>query len=213
MNLGVGKINNRLWVAVSSLLISPWLNYQAFAIHFISLISLSTTTPHKNAISSLLVETQKERNGGKTACSAQNLETLTAQLLRDLPAYANRATQRARRLKRSVDIYSYMLIAGRPEFTPLPQTSEYVSTESVEQVFFTTLERQYVKGKAVELQQFHWLFLTKAESGWQMVMMFSQTGSYPQKNPPTPPRETSNSAIGQAIKTWLRDCRESKPGR
>lgn len=150
----------------------------------------------------------------KTSCSNQDLSTLTTKLLRDLPSYFNRATQRARRMERSVEAYSYMLVAGKPNFQPLPlkswgnETDKSIhGTKGVEQVFFTTLERQYVKGKAVQLQGFHWLFLTKTESGWRMSMMYSQIGSYPKQKPPTPPRESSNTALGQGIKTWLRDCR------
>ena len=151
----------------------------------------------------------------KSSCSNQDLATLTTKLLRDLPAYFNRATQRARRLDRSVEVYSYMLLAGKPDFTPLPLKSWTdgatdegdKSTKGVEQIFFTTLERQYTKGKAVQLQGFHRLFLTKTESGWRMSMIYSQIGSYPKQKPPTPPRESSNSAVGQGIQTWLRDCR------
>jgi hypothetical protein len=40
-------------------------------------------------------------------------------MLRDLPSYANRTSQRARHLNRTTDISSYMLLAGRPEFAPL----------------------------------------------------------------------------------------------
>ena len=42
-----------------------------------------------------------------------NIETLTTLLLRDLPHYANRGSQRARRLSRQADVYSYMVVAGR----------------------------------------------------------------------------------------------------
>ena len=150
----------------------------------------------------------------KIYCSNLDLPTLTTELLEDLPAYFNRATQRARRLDRSVQVYSYMLIASQPNFQPLPLKSwsdeADISTgakKGVDQVFFTTLERQYVKGKAVQLQQFHWLFLTKTESGWRVSIMYSQTGGYPKQQPPTPPRESSNSAVAQGIETWLRDCR------
>ncbi|MBC1217022.1 hypothetical protein GNE08_22715 [Trichormus variabilis ARAD] len=149
----------------------------------------------------------------KFVCHQQSLETLTTQLLRDLPSYANRATQRGRRLRRSSDIYSYMLIAGRPEFQPLPLNVEGSNTDrqkksvsDVEQVFFTTLERQYIDKKAVELQEFHWLLLTKTSSDWRFVMMFTQTGAYPQQQPPSPPRDSSNGSIAQGVKTWLRDC-------
>ncbi|MGH7999961.1 MAG: hypothetical protein ACREPR_11160 [Brasilonema sp.] len=149
----------------------------------------------------------------KSSCSNQNLEALTTQLLRDLPSYANRANQRARRLSRATDAYSYMVVAGRPEFQPLPlNPGEYTAdsaktaSEKVEQVFFTTLERQYTAGKAIQLQQFHWLFLTKTKSDWRLVIMFSQIGSFPKNQPPTPPRDSSNGVIAQGISAWLRDC-------
>lgn len=149
----------------------------------------------------------------KFVCSEQSLETFITHLLRDLPSYANRASQRGRRLRRSSDIYSYMLIAGKPEFQPLPlkfdsdnNDGQKSTTSEVEQVFFTTLERQYVDRKAVELEEFHWLFLTKTSNGWRFVIMFSQTGAYPQQQPPSPPRDSSNGSVAQGIKAWLRDC-------
>lgn len=147
------------------------------------------------------------------SCPA-DLETLIALLLRDLPSYANRVTQRARRRSRSVEVYSYVILAGRPEFEPLTLgPGEYTppapnsSSEDLQQVFITTLERQYVGNKPVQLQQYHWLFLIKTESGWRLAIMFSQTGLYPAFRPPTPPRESSEGVIGQAIQIWLRDCR------
>ena len=172
--------------------------------------AVSNTFNYSALAANSVIEFKKE----KSSCSNQDLSQLTNKLLRDLPAYFNRATQRARRLDRSVQVYSYMLVAGKPDFEPLPLKSwtdeadkSANGAKGVEQIFFTTLERQYVKGKAVQLQQFHWLFLTKTESGWRVSMMYSQTGGYPKQKPPTPPRESSNSAVGQGIKTWLRDCR------
>ncbi len=150
---------------------------------------------------------------GVSACREKNLETLTTQLLQDLPSYANRANQRARRRKRSSDVFSYMVLAGRPEFQPLPlnlagdHLDEQKSLDTkVEQVFFTTLERRYIDRKAIELQEFHWLFLTKTQNGWFLVMMLTQTGSFTNKQPPTPPRDSSNGTVAQGIKAWLRDC-------
>jgi hypothetical protein len=160
------------------------------------------------------LKNDKTKTKKKAFCSNQSLETLTTQLLQDLPSYANRASQRARHLNRMTDVFSYMVVAGRPEFERLPlnpseYTTDAVTTVSagVEQVFFTTLERQYRTGKAIELQLFHWLFLTRTESGWQFVMMFSQIGSYPKNKPPTPPQDSSNGIVAQGIKAWLRDCR------
>lgn len=150
----------------------------------------------------------------KSVCSHQNLEVLITKLLRDLPNYANRASQRSRRLSRKADTFSYVILAGRPEFTPLPLNrnnytpeSSEITSPGVEQVFFTTLERRYIADKMLESQEFHWLLLTKTKSGWRKVMMFSQTGSSQSPKISTPPRESSNGYIGQAIDTWLRDCR------
>ncbi|MEH2183824.1 hypothetical protein [Nostoc sp.] len=183
------------WVVVSNSF-----TYPAFSIN---------PTPKPSA----LAERENVNSDARSLCSEQNLETLTIQLLQKLPSYTNRASQRARRLSRSSQVYSYMLVAGRPEFTPLPLNLEEYSvdasksaTSGVEQVFFTTLERQYIDQKVVELQEFHWLLLTKTKSGWQLVMMFSQTGSHSQQQPLSPPRDSSNGTVAQGVKAWLRDC-------
>ncbi|MFN6461254.1 MAG: hypothetical protein RMZ41_005340 [Nostoc sp. DedVER02] len=183
------------WVLVSNSFIYP-----AFSKNF---------TPNP----SVLVERENIKDGVKSLCSEQNLETLTIHLLQDLPSYTNRASQRARRLSRSSDIYSYMVVAGRPEFTPLPLNLEEYSADAskssasgVEQVFFTTLERQYIGKKAIELQEFHWLLLTKTTTGWRLVMMFSQIGFYSKEQPVSPPRDSSNGTVAQGVNTWLRDC-------
>ncbi|MBW4493244.1 MAG: hypothetical protein KME26_09195 [Oscillatoria princeps RMCB-10] len=151
----------------------------------------------------------------------KDLETLIQPLLRDLPSYANRVIQRSRLRGLNYES-SYVLLAGRPEFEPLPlgpgRSEPAISSPSGEkpagrseddprQVFITTLERNYSSGQAVQLQHYHWLFLTKTESGWRLAMMFSRLGTYPAGNPPLPPRDNSNGAIAQAISTWLRDCR------
>ncbi|BBD59331.1 hypothetical protein NIES2109_21140 [Nostoc sp. HK-01] len=170
-----------------------------------------------SAFSQQLTRSLQADSGVKSACREKNLETLTNELLRDLPGYANRASQRARLRKRSSDAYSYMVLAGRPEFQPLPLNpagddlgEQKSSTTGVEQVFFTTLERQYIDRKAIELEEFHWLFLTKTQNGWQLVMMLTQTGSLANKQPPTPPRDSSNGTVAQGIKAWLRDCQAER---
>lgn len=167
-----------------------------------------------NSAFSQTLKTSPATNRSETfVCSDKNLATLTTQMLADLPSYVNRASQRGRRLRRSSDVYSYMVLAGRPEFQPLPLNSfsgnlaEPKSTDAVEQVFFTTLARQYADGKAIELEEFHWAFLTKTQQlGWRLVLMFTQTDGYPKQQPPTPPRDSSNSTVAQGIKAWLRDC-------
>jgi hypothetical protein len=145
------------------------------------------------------------------SCSEQSLETIATQLMLDLPSYTNRVIQRSRRLSRSVDSFSYILAAGKPEFQSLPlnpgiDNGDKDNAENVKQVFFTTLERKYINKKAVELQEFHRLFLTKTNAGWTVVMMFTQNSSYPVKLPIAPPRNSSNGAIAQGVKLWFRDC-------
>ena len=143
-----------------------------------------------------------------------DVETLTSLLLHDLPSYANRVMQRSRRPNRTADSFSYVVVAGRPEFEPLtlgpgqytpPSTG--ADPEPPQQIFFTTLERQYRGGKTSEIQLYHWLFLTQTTDGWRLAMMFSQIGSSAPERPPTPPRESSKGIVGQAVSLWLRDCR------
>lgn len=141
------------------------------------------------------------------------VETLIPLMLRDLPNYANRVMQRSRRLSRTSGSMSYVITAGRPEFEPLtlgpgqytPPTAT-VDLEPPQQVFFTTLERQYRGGKALSMQLYHWLFLSQTPDGWRVSMMFSRFGSS-SGGPPTPPQESSRGVVGQAVKLWLRDCR------
>lgn len=174
---------------------------------------IANNVDNSSAFSQNLISSPPVRRRETFACSEKNLEALITRMLQDLPSYANRASQRGRRLRRSSDVYSYMVLAGRPEFQPLPlnptdnNTDEQKSAAGVEQVFFTTLERQYIDGKAIELEEFHWLFLTKTQQlGWRLVLMFTQTGGYPKQQPPTPPRDSSNGTVAQGIKAWLRDC-------
>ena len=131
-------------------------------------------------------------------------------MLPDLPSYANRVIQRSRRRHRSTNSISYIILAGKPEFQPLPLPNRQYSPvfpDTTQQVFFTTLERQYSRDRAVDLQNFHWLFLTQTESGWRLAMLYSQLASLHPGDPPLPPQETSKGVIGQAISLWLRDCR------
>ena len=88
-------------------------------------------------------------------------------LLRDLPSYANRINQRAYQLDPNADTPGYLVLAGQPDYTPLTlNPGEKLSTTETDtpQVFFTTLERQYVRGKLVRLQHYNWLFITPTET-------------------------------------------------
>jgi len=148
------------------------------------------------------------------------LEPLLDRLLIDLPSYANRVIQRSRSVGVTEGL-SYVIIAGIPEYEPLPlgpgrspksassDIGEPVEQSSDEprQVFISTLERNYATGTLVELQHYHWLFLTRTASGWRLAMMFSRLGTYPAGKPPLPPRDSSTGVIAQAVNTWLRDCR------
>ncbi len=143
---------------------------------------------------------------------ANDLESLVSLLLNDLPSYANRVIQRSNsRYSQFETIPTYILVAGNPEFQPLPLTvnpSLFLDDDSVKQVFFTTLERQYLRdNKLVEIQNYHWLFLTQTNKGWQLVMLLSRLGKSTNPQLPSPPLDTTNGIIGQAVKLWLRDCR------
>jgi hypothetical protein len=145
---------------------------------------------------------------GRYTCPTE-LQPLTELLVRDLPGYVNRLSQQSRRRSRSLDLATYMILAGQPEFTPLPLTlggASPVDAGELQQVFLTTLERQYVSDDIVEIQTFHWIFLAPTQRGWRLAMMFSRIGGYPATTPPSPPRDTSQGLVAQSIQAWLRDC-------
>lgn len=156
----------------------------------------------------------------ETTCP-QELEPLVDLLLRDLPAYTNRVSQRASSLLETDRLANtpvagdrnlpYLLLAEIPSFEPLTLgPGQYNPADpSIEppQVFFTTLERQYTDTDVRLFEQYHWMFLTQTESGWRFVMMVSRLADYPEGEPITPPRDTSFGAIAEATRQWLNDCR------
>jgi hypothetical protein len=139
-------------------------------------------------------------------CSAE-LPMLLDQMLRNLPSYINRVRTRAGIRK------SYVVLAARPEFEPLPLAGvpSPSTTEKTQQVFFTMLVRRYDHDRISYLQEYHWVFLTPSAQGWQLVMMYSTLGPYPARSeqPPLPPRNSSNGSVAQAIQDWLSACNDS----
>ncbi len=140
------------------------------------------------------------------ACPRQ-LEPLVARLLPDLPSYANRVALRSRRSDRDRPDVTYMMLAGRAEFEPLALSPDAPPPSEPQQVFFTTLERQYAGDRLLARQNFYWLFLARADDGWYLAALYYRLGTTEATRPPAPPREASNGTIGRAIQLWLRDCR------
>lgn len=157
------------------------------------------------------------------------LDLLMVGLLRDLPSYANRVASRSLGLAEESG-FGTMLVAGSANFegvdlseTPastLPPEDAESASEPLRQVFFTTLERRYQGDAISNMQGFHWMFLAPDEAGWRLALMYSSFGGYPEgTSSPTPPFESSNGIVGQAVRLWLRDCRagaiypvEEEPG-
>jgi hypothetical protein len=140
-----------------------------------------------------------------TTCPTE-LEPLTQKLLHDLPGYANRYIIRQTR-RADFATMSQVVAASVPDFTPLPLSPTAPPDPTLKQVFFTTLERQNTGNQLFELQQHHWLFLTPTPNhGWRLAMLYTRLGSYPAGRVITPPRESSEGPIGQAVALWLRDC-------
>jgi hypothetical protein len=138
----------------------------------------------------------------------EDLNLLVDRLLSDLPSYANRVITRSQ-IDQKLSTPVFVIIAGRPEFEPLPLSSSQYSgqiSDDTPQVFFTTLERQYGKNRSVTLQNYHWLFLTKTREGWRLATVYTQLASLDPDRVPLPPLETSQGTIGQAVRLWLRDC-------
>lgn len=136
-----------------------------------------------------------------------DIQPLAKLLLRDLPTYINRLSHQ----QKGSQAGFYAIASSLPDFTPLPVASSQnpdPQEGSLHQVFFTILERQYETQQVREFQHHHWLFLAHSDrTGWQLAMLYSRRNSYPISQPVTSPmRETSQEAIGKAIRLWLRDC-------
>jgi hypothetical protein len=149
-------------------------------------------------------------------------QLLATQLLADLPSYANRVSIRNLNLSaNSTQPLTTVLVASAPDLTPLDLAQRSAAGAAIQrepnaelqQVFFTTLERQYWQGQPTSLQHHHWLFLAPTQEGWHMALLFSSLSPYPDRGPlagdraPTPPQESSDGIVGQAVRLWLRDCR------
>lgn len=143
----------------------------------------------------------------RVATCPATVEGFAPLLLRDLPSYANRVIVRRRSVLELSQLPS-VIVAGQAEFQPLPVVAERSQQDpQLKQLFFTTLEQQRVGDLIRELQQYHWLLVTPTTTGWQVVLSYTRTGSYPQGQLPiTPPRESSQGPIAQAVVLWLRDC-------
>ena len=145
----------------------------------------------------------------KSFACPQELKPLTERMLNDLPSYANRVIQRSRLPGNKVSLSSYMIVAGQPNYQPLPLKVRQLDTklpDDTKQVFFTTLERAFYKKSFQDSQNYHWLFLTSSGGHWQQVLLYTQLGSINPNNPPLPPQESSQGVVGQAVRLWLRDC-------
>lgn len=152
------------------------------------------------------------------ATCPEEVEALTALLIRDLPGYTNRVLQRTvaalpnSESGRETYRPSHVLVAGRAEFEPLDLDSYTFTTEPeaggpLSQVFFTTLSRQYAGLQDRQVEEYHWLFLTQSEDGWRLAFMFSAIDDDLRIGAVLPPRENSEGSVGKAVQLWLRDCR------
>ena len=142
----------------------------------------------------------------KSTCpeNSDNLEILATDLILDLPGYVNREIQRAR--QQSQDYFKRnIILAGRLEFEPLPIDYTPLIQQNINQIFMTTLERQYRDNKVVELQRFHWLFMRQNQTQWELVNMFSIEESLPENLSPEL-EDSSNGVFARGIRVWLKSC-------
>ncbi|NET49047.1 MAG: hypothetical protein F6K09_10040 [Merismopedia sp. SIO2A8] len=151
------------------------------------------------------------------ACPS-DIHALTPLLLRDVPSYANRVSTRAQIRDRSYNPRGVVIVASEaelerldPALNPTIPSLEAIASHDLIPFFFTTLERQYGyrasnENTTTRLQHYHWAFLTRVDDRWELAMMFSRIGDYPASQPVSPPRESRQGTIGQAIQLWLRDC-------
>lgn len=207
--LGLRELQSRGWLLISVLLLVGWGDLRE------PMEAIAQSSDSAQELETAPSETAEPTPylRPRTTCP-QDVETLTIGLLRDLPGYANRVASRSLGVNDDIGGFGTVLVAGQAEFEPLdiaPRTfrePEEGSQDPIQQVFFTTLERQYSGTEVLNLEHYHWLFLTEAEDGWRLALMFSRVAvDAGAMRPPTPPRESSEGITGQAVRLWLRDCR------
>ena len=133
------------------------------------------------------------------------IKPLAERLVQDLPSYANRANVKGKTRSQLADL-NHVVIARQPEFEPIDLPNAKPDP-NLKQIFITTLEHQTIGRDRVQFQQYHWFFLARThKAGWRLVQSFSRSQPYPQGGTMTPPRESTQGAIAQGVRTWLRDC-------
>jgi hypothetical protein len=136
------------------------------------------------------------------------LVDLAPLLLKDLPDYINREYLR-RRNPENDNNTNLVLTVGNPDFRPIELSSqEYRSIypqQTPQQLFITTLERQSVNGRTMDLQLFHWVFLQRHQNKWHLISVYTRK-EISQKVLVSPPEDATKTAIAFAIDRWLSDC-------
>lgn len=136
------------------------------------------------------------------------LTEIVPQLLEDLPSYGNRVIQRARKLDRTEDSFSYIVTASPADFQPIPLQNRQFTPhvpDTTEQIFFTTLETQYNDTQKFSFENYYWLFLTPTKNGWAITTLMSSLANPDASQPANPPRDAFQGSVGQSIQLWLRD--------
>lgn len=145
-------------------------------------------------------------HSSRQATCPTDLQSLLDKMLLDLPSYTNRVIQRGI-TGRAFEKDIYILIARQlNELESLPFDVNLENSSETSLVYFQTWERKHYPNKILRFQRYHWLFLRQTETGWVLEKMFSKSSSYPRYGLYPVPGETSNSAIAQGIRLWLRDC-------
>lgn len=143
----------------------------------------------------------------------QEVAELANLMTTNISNYGNRVIQKNSAYSRKLDFLpTYIITTSQAEIEPLPlhqfQTPTNDNSDDVQQIFFTTLERQYsTEQRVIETQNYHWLIITQTDAGWKLVMALTRFG-YPNGDEflVSPPRDTTQGIMGQAVKLWLRDC-------
>ena len=149
-----------------------------------------------------------------------SFEPLTQRMLSDLPDYINRVLARSWRTAGGIQTHVVLASpATYPEAVPeghwSSPTPAQLEANQVKQLFFTTLERQYLGSgssranspRLRQLQHYHWALLTETKDGWQLAGLFSRLAGYPAEGPPSPFNDSTYGDVGRAITLWLRDCK------
>ncbi len=191
--IAVMSSTNSFWLSTTLVILS--INYH--------LVFQTLGLQRQGELQSYNINLQLRVSNLSPACFVDHHD-LVESLVDALPSYTNRVLQHSP--DRGLGEKSgYMIEAQQLKKPPFSLNHQSVESDELFSVYLMTIERRYDRQAVFNVKRYHLLFLRDTPQGWELVRLFSQSGSYPGSKLFPDPMETSKGAMAKAIRLWLRD--------